>query len=107
MTLALTTALQTAALGAWLTWREPGQVRAVLARWRRTALVGVASMLGSLGWFTAFALAHAALVKAVGQSELVFSLLGGWLVFGERMSRRELAAIALITLSVLALILAV
>ena len=62
-------------------------------------------MLGSLGWFTAFTLQNAAYVRALGQVELVFSVLAAWLVFRERSSGRELAGIALIALSIAAIVL--
>ncbi|MEM9127833.1 MAG: EamA family transporter, partial [Pseudomonadota bacterium] len=74
-TLAIVTAVQTVGLGAWLIWREPGQVSRVLSHWRVTAMVGVTSLTGSLCWFTAYTLQTAAYVNAVGQVELVFSYL--------------------------------
>jgi len=96
LTLAFVTAFQTLIMAIWLAWREPGQMRAVIAQWRIAIWVGVAGMLGSLGWFVAFTLQHAAYVKAVGQVELVFSVLASWLFFREAMRRTELLGIALI-----------
>lgn len=104
LTLCLVTLMQTAALGAWLRLREPGAIGAVLSRWRATGLVGAASLLGSLGWFTAYTLQTAAYVNAVGKVELVLSVMISWLVLGERSSPRELAGIALVGLSVVALV---
>jgi drug/metabolite transporter (DMT)-like permease len=78
----------------------------VLAGWRRTVLVGITGTLGSLGWFTAFTLQNAAYVRALGQSELVFSLILGFLVFGERVSRRELAGMGLLAVSLPLVVLA-
>jgi drug/metabolite transporter (DMT)-like permease len=107
LTLAAVTAFQTLAMAAWLWLRQPGEIARVLARWRRVALVGLTGMLGSLGWFIAFTLENAAYVRAVGQVELVFSILGSWLVFRERIRPRELAGIALLVASILGLILLV
>jgi len=59
-------------------------------------LVGLTGMLGMLGWFIAFRLQNAAYVRALGQVELVFSVLGSWLVFRERARPRELGGIALV-----------
>ena len=59
---------------------------------------------GRLSWFTAFTLQTAALVQALGQVELVFSLAASVLVFKERITRRELGGIALLALSILILI---
>ena len=62
-------------------------------------------MLGSLGWFAAFALQNAAHVRALGQIEIVFTVMAASLVFGERLRRREAAGIALVVLSVIAIVL--
>ena len=105
VTLAAVVSLQMLAMWAWLAWREPGQVGRVLAAHRVAKWVGISSMAGSFCWFTAYTLQTAALVNAVGQVELILSLGVSALVFGERPSRRELAGMALVGLSVIALIL--
>ena len=107
LTLAIVTAFQTLALGGWLIWREPGQVGAVLGAWRVAGLVGVLSLIGSYCWFAAFALQNAAYVFALGQVELIFSLIASVLVFKERVRARELWGMALLTLSVVVLMAAV
>ena len=104
-TLAATTLLQTVAFGAFLAWREPGQVTRVLALWRQAGLVALVGVAGSIGWFTALTLQTAALVKAVAQVELVFSTLTGWLHFREPVTLREVAGIALVGLSVVLIVL--
>ncbi|MEM8789143.1 MAG: DMT family transporter [Pseudomonadota bacterium] len=96
VTLAAVTTFQTVLMAAWLAWREPGQIGAVCAAWRVAVWVGVTGMLGSLGWFTAFTLQNAALVKALGQIEVVFTLAASVLVFRERLTRAEVLGIALI-----------
>ena len=105
ITLACATAFQTVVLLGWMLWREQDQLRAVFVRWRLTGMVAVASMLGSMGWFTAYTLQSAAYVNAVGQVELIFSMIISYFVFSERSTPREYAGIALICASVLALIL--
>ncbi|RVT86716.1 DMT family transporter [Rhodobacteraceae bacterium CCMM004] len=105
-TLAVVTTLQSLALGAWLAWREPGQLTAVVRVWRIAALAGITSMIGSFCWFLAFTLQNAAYVKALGQIELIFSVLVSVLIFRERITAREIAGMALLTLSILVLILA-
>ncbi len=107
VTLACVTAFQTVIMAVWLLWREKGEIGRVLSAWRVAGLVGIFSMLGSLGWFVAFTMQTVALVKAVGQAELLLSLLAGWLVFGEVISRREWQGLALILCSILMLILVV
>jgi len=105
VTLAAVTGFQTVAMLLWLRRAEPGEISRVLAQWRRTALVGVTGMLGSLGWFVAFTLQNAAYVRALGQVELVFSVLGSWLIFRERSSARELTGIALLGVSIVLIVL--
>lgn len=105
VTLAAVTSFQTLAMALWLRLAEPGELTRVAGQWRRTVLVGVTGMLGSLGWFLAFALQNAAYVRALGQVELVFSALASWLVFREAARARELVGIALLVASVVALLL--
>jgi drug/metabolite transporter (DMT)-like permease len=90
------TSVQTVTLGAWIVWREPGQITRVMASWRVSGLVGLTSMLGSLGWFTAFALQTAAYVKALGQIELVFTFLFSVFWLKEKSGSQEIIGIALI-----------
>ncbi|XDB00169.1 DMT family transporter [Sulfitobacter sp. LCG007] len=106
-TLAAVTAMQTLGMILWLVRREPGQVARVWAARGKAVWIGLLSMAGSLGWFTAFALQTAAYVKAVGQVELVFSLIASVLIFHERVSRRELAGMALLCLSIVAIVMVV
>ena len=62
-------------------------------------------MIGSTGWFLAFTLQTVALVKAVGQAELLLSLLASVFFFGERISRREWQGLALLAVSIIMLVL--
>ena len=107
VSLAIVTISQTLALGLWLFWREPGQVLAVLRHWRVAGLVGILSMIGSFCWFAAFSLQSAAYVFAVGQIELIFSLLIAVFVFKERVTRKELIGMSVVTLSIIVLVAAV
>ncbi len=104
LTLAAVTLMQAVALTLWLVWREPGQVGRVIAARRTAVWMGLTGMAGSLCWFTAFTLQNAAMVFAVGQVEVIFSLLASVLVFGERITRREGWGIALVTASVLGVV---
>ena len=104
-TLACVTLAQALLMGAWLLVSAPQSLAAVLRHWPLAAPIGAAGMLASLGWFAAFALVPVALVKAVGQVELVFSWLTARFAFGERPSRRETLAICLVSGGILLLIL--
>ncbi len=96
---------QVAGMAAWLRLREPGQIGAVWRARRVAVWLGLTSMLGSLSWFTAFTLQTAAYVQALGQVELAFSLAASVLFFRERITRRELAGIGFLALSILVLVL--
>ena len=75
---------------------------------RRTAVwMGITGMAGSLCWFTAFTLQNAAYVFAVGQIEVIFSLMASVLFFREKVAAREVLGIGLLSLSILALVLLV
>ena len=107
VTLVCVTASQFAAMGLWLRWKEPGQVTAVWQARRVAVWVGLTSMAGSLGWFIAFTLQTAAYVKAVGQIELIFSIMASVLFFKEKITARELMGIGFLAASILAFVLLV
>ena len=107
ITLAAVTSMQLLGMLCWLVVRDFKEILRVLAQWRTASLVGITSIVGSFCWFAAFSLQNAAYVKAVGQVELIFSLIASTLVFREKITKRELIGIALISLSVLALVLVV
>ena len=104
MALAVVTVAQTLGLGAWLAWRETGQLGRVLAARRTAVWIGITGMCGSLCWFTAFTLQNAAYVFAVGQIEVVFSVMASVLIFRERMTWREFGGIGLVSPSILVLV---
>ena len=91
----------------WLALFEPGQIKLVWLERKKGFWVGVTSLGGSFFWFTAFTLQNAAYVKAIGQIELIFSLLITTLFFKERILNREILGMLLIGISALGLILVV
>ncbi len=95
---------QTIAMSAWLRWREPRQLSAVWASRRVAVWMGLTSVAGSWSWFTAFTLQNAAYVFAVGQIEVIFSLMASVLFFKETITRRELWGIGLLSASILVLV---
>jgi drug/metabolite transporter (DMT)-like permease len=105
-TFAVSVVLQTLMMGAYIHWREPGQIRAVFRHWRWAAPVGIAGALGSICWFTAFTMQNAAYVRAVGQIELIFTFLASVVVFREQVSRIEIIGILLVAGAILLLLLA-
>ncbi|MEO8242850.1 MAG: DMT family transporter [bacterium] len=106
LALAAVTTVQTVMLLPYLLWREPGEITRVVAARRPAFWVGVTGMLGSLGWFVAFALQNAAYVRSVGQIELVFTVMVSTYVFGERPSVKEMLGIGLLALSIIGIVVA-
>ena len=92
--------IQTVLLGGWLLARSPAVVARVLRAWRPSLLAGFMGAAASAGWFTAFAIEPAAHVRTLGLVELVFSYAVSRKLFRERLSRRELAGMALLALGV-------
>ena len=104
-TLAVSVVLQTLMMGAYLAVREPATLRAVFVQWRWALPVGIAGMLASACWFTAFTMQNAAYVRALGQIELVFTFAASVFFFREKTNRTEVAGIALVIAAIVILIL--
>ena len=105
VTLACITSMQTLMMGAYLAARDRKQISEVFRLWPQTAPVGLMSVAGSAGWFFGMTLENAALVRALGQIELVFTYLASHLLFRERATAGETAGILLVAGSVILLIL--
>jgi drug/metabolite transporter (DMT)-like permease len=58
------------------------------------------SALGSIGWFTGFALVNPALVKTLGQIEIVGTLYYSKVRFAEKMTKQQWIGGAMIVISV-------
>ena len=99
-TLVVATSIQTVIMGGYLLLREAGELRRVFVQARQGALVGVASCVGSAGWFTAFTLQIAAYVRTLGLVELIFTLLISRYAFRERPTWAEITGLALLVLSI-------
>jgi drug/metabolite transporter (DMT)-like permease len=105
-TLAVSVVLQTVMMGAYLALRERDQLKAVIVHWRPSLSVGIAGVLASIGWFSAFTLHNAAYVRALGQIELVFTLIVSVVVFREKIKRLEIVGTLFIVAGILILVLA-
>jgi drug/metabolite transporter (DMT)-like permease len=67
--------------------------------------VGAMSGCGSACWFTGFAIAPVAMVRAVGQVEVVFTLLFSRFYLKEVLKRTDVAGLVLVVAGVLLVIL--
>ena len=104
VTLSVVATLQAVGMGLWFLWRDRKEIAAVWAARKQATFVGLTSMGGSFCWFLAFTLQNAAYVKALGQVELLLSILASALFFHERITLRELSGIALLCASILLLV---
>ncbi|WP_410218890.1 EamA family transporter [Paracoccus sp. (in: a-proteobacteria)] len=98
------TTFQTLAMALWLRLREPGELGRVAAHWRAVLPVGVTGVLGSAGWFVAFALQNAAYVRSLGQVELIFSILASVIIFRERVRVSEVFGMVLLAASIILIV---
>ena len=104
-TLVCTNILQILMQGTYLLWREPLELRKAFTTWRSGIWVGTLSGCGSACWFTGFAIAEVALVRAVGQVEMVFTLLFSHFYLKEVLKRSDIAGLGLVIFGVLLVIL--
>ncbi len=104
ITLTLMITLQTAITLVWVYLRDRRELKVILVRWRPSLFVGITSMIGSAGWFTAFTLERVAYVKTLGQIEFVATLVIAVVYFKERPTRSELVGMLLIVAGVIVLL---
>ncbi|NMJ44409.1 EamA family transporter [Roseomonas sp. JC162] len=88
-TLVVINMMQTVMQGGWLVATERSSIPQLFSTWRSSAQVGALSACGSACWFTGFAYAPVALVRAVGQVEILFTLLFSRFFLRERMKRTD------------------
>ncbi len=103
--LTVSVVMQTVLMGIYLRVREPGQITAVLKHWPTALSVGIAGMIASVGWFTAFTIQNAAYVRALGQIELVFTFIVSIFFFKEKSNPVEVFGILAIIAGILILLL--
>ena len=99
-TLLIALAFQTFVMGVWILSKEPSTFSHIRQYWSGSLSVGVAGILASICWFTAFTMHNAAEVRALGQIELVFTFLFSLFVFKEKTTVIEFWGIFLIMVGV-------
>jgi uncharacterized membrane protein len=92
-------------MGLYLAGKESTTLKAVIVEWRWSLAVGIAGVLASIGWFTAFTLENASYVRAVGQIELIFTFVASIFFFHEKTNRKEVLGILLVAAGIILLIL--
>ena len=102
--LALSLAMQTAALGLWLAVRDRPALTGSLRAFAPSLAAGFLGALASAFWFTGFALTTAANVRTLALVEVVLALLVARVAFGQRATLRQLTGIAILLLGVVLLL---
>ena len=101
----LALAFQSAIFGIYIIVTEGTQnALKLMLIWKRGLPVGFFACAATFCWFYAFSLVDATLVRAVGQLEIVFSVLISFIFYKERITGFELIGMSLITISILALL---
>ena len=95
---------QTIFVGFYLFINKKNEFQAVIKYWKPSLPAGLCGTGATFGWFVAFGLTTAAEVRAVGQIELIFSILLSVLFFKEKIKKTELTGIILLGLSILIII---
>jgi drug/metabolite transporter (DMT)-like permease len=91
-------------MSAYLRWREPGQIDAVLRAWRRSLLPGLSGAAASACWFTAMTIEIAAYVRMLGLVEVLFGFGVSVFALRQRPGPREALGSALLVVAILALL---
>ena len=99
-TLTVLLLLQTALNLGWFAVTEPAEIGRTIRAWRPAIWVGVFSLLGSIGWAWGFTLESAAKVRTLGQVELIIAFAIAHITLGERHTRSDYTASALVLLGV-------
>jgi drug/metabolite transporter (DMT)-like permease len=104
VTLLAAVLVQSALLIAFMAWKKRAELGAVIRLWRPGLAVGAVGATASFLWFAAMTLQQAAIVKALGQIEMVFTYVATLLVFRESVNAREIIGCLLIIAGIVALL---
>lgn len=96
--------MQTVVMCLYVAIINPRQYVIIARNWRVCLLVGITSVMGTIGWATAFTLEKASYVKALAQVEFIFTLAVSFWFFKEHSTPRELAGIALVVAGIIVLV---
>lgn len=104
-TLVIGISFQTVVMLLFMMLKDRAEIARIRKAWKPALLVGFLGATATFGWFTAFTLQQAALVKVVAQIEMLFSFGSSIFLFKEVVNRTEVAGCVLIVGSILCLVL--
>lgn len=105
ITLCVGIIFQSVVMFIWIIIKEHGEIANIKRAWKVSAIVGFVGATASFGWFSAFALQQAALVKVVAQIEMLFTFASSVFFFKESINRPEIIGCILITAGIVLLVL--
>ena len=102
--LLVTVSLQTLLCLAWVCAKQRDELKRLRQNLAACWFIGITSLAGSIGWFTANTLQNPALVNTVGQIEFVVTLLITHFYFSEKIMPREGVGMLLIVIGIYTLL---
>ena len=105
LTLLVALFIQTTLLGIYLIITDKNQILLSFDNLKDCIIVGFFGALASMCWFYAMSIQNVAYVRALGQIELVFTILMTLIYFKEKISFREIMGICFILIGITVIIL--
>jgi drug/metabolite transporter (DMT)-like permease len=103
LTLAISLAIQTALLSAWLLVRDPEALRSVIKAWRPSLPAGFLGAFASEMWFLAFAIQSPAKVRTLALVEIVIAGLVSRRLFAQAPGARDIVGMILVVAGIVLL----
>ena len=95
----LVISLQTVIICTYLFFRERDTLRQIFTKSKLVVMTSLASVIGSLGWFSAMLLQAVPYVKTLGQVEVVFMVLISYFWLGQSIARKDILALILLSIA--------
>lgn len=83
----------------YLFFRERDTLRQIFTKSKLVVMTSLASVIGSLGWFSAMSLQAVPYVKTLGQIEVVFMVLISYFWLGQSIARKDILALILLSIA--------
>ncbi|MDH5912709.1 multidrug transporter [Vibrio splendidus] len=95
----LVISLQTVIICTYLFFRERDTLGLIFKKSKLVVMTSLASVIGSLGWFSAMSLQAVPYVKTLGQVEVIFMVLISYFWLGQSIARKDILALILLSIA--------
>ncbi|MEZ8686654.1 multidrug transporter [Vibrio splendidus] len=95
----LVISLQTVIICTYLFFRERDTLGLIFKKSKLVIMTSLASVIGSLGWFSAMSLQAVPYVKTLGQVEVIFMVLISYFWLGQSIARKDILALILLSIA--------